>query len=204
MFENVSSFASHFLQDKSSEAWRKNNPAAPKFIGVALLWDRLKSHCPQSFWIVGINRNEVFCLVCVFCLILHNDLLLYFQEFNCINNRNQNTTFKAFKCCLIKYVWLSVHGFTSRCSVLLFSRGRMTILCIKTSTDFESLPPPCSSFHFFILLEQAGKPERCHSDTVPYDWMWDYFDPIKLKMMLLWKLLVLQSLMGCHAGKASY
>lgn len=26
----------------------------------------------------------------------------------------------------------------------------------------------------------------------------------KLKMMLLWKLLVLQSLMGCFAGKASY
>lgn len=103
MLENVSSLASHFLEDKSSQAWGENNAAALQFIGVALLWDRLKSHCPQSFWVVGINRNEVFC-VCVVCPIRHNDFFfLYFQEFNC---RNQNKTFQAVKCCLIKYVCL--------------------------------------------------------------------------------------------------
>lgn len=153
MFENVSSLASHFLEDKSSEAWRKNNAAALQFIGVALLWDRLKSRCPQSFWIVGINRNEVFCVVCFLCPKCRNDFFFssYFQDFSCRNNRNQNQTFKAVKCCLIKYVCLCLH------SAPVFQRENDNSMHETTSTGFETLPPPCSSFHFFIIFEQAGK-----------------------------------------------
>lgn len=64
IFEKISSSVSHFWEDKSCEAWSKNNAETPQYMGVALLWDRHKSHCPWSFQIVGINSSEEF--VCSF------------------------------------------------------------------------------------------------------------------------------------------
>lgn len=144
-----------------------------------------------------------------FCQTLHNDFLLYFQEFNGSKNNNkknaaQNTNLKVFNCRLIKYVGLSMPEVTSQCTALPFSRGRLTILRLEQQAPTLKVCRLHAHLFIFVLFEQAEKPERCDSDTVPCDWMWDYFDPIKVKMMLLWKLLVLQSLMGCLAGKASY
>lgn len=146
-----------------------------------------------------------------FCQTLHNDFLLYFQEFNCTNNNKknlkngaQNTNLKVFNCCLVKYVGLSMPESTSQCTALPFSRGRLTIPCPEQQASMLKVCHLHAHLFIFVLFEQAEKPERCDWDTVPCNWMWDYFDPIKVKMMLPWKLLVLQSLMGCLAGKASY
>lgn len=154
MFENVSSLASHFLEDKSSQAWGENNAAALQFIGVALLWDRLKSRCPQSFWVVGINRNEVFCVVCFLCPIRHNGFFIffYFQEFN---RRNQNKTLKAVKCCLIKYVCL--------CSCLLpgarcsgFPEGERRFRAWNNKHWLWKFPTSTLTFSFFLFHLWTG------------------------------------------------
>lgn len=77
----------------------------------------------------------------------------------------------VFNNCLIKYVGLSMPEATSQCTALPFSRGRLTTLRLEQQAPTLKVCQLHVHLFIFVLFEQAEKPERCDSGTVPCDWM---------------------------------
>lgn len=89
----------------------------------------------------------------------------------------------------------------SHCLVALASFDSWTILISPSvevvSSGCESLM--CPSF-FFFPFDRAVDVEKAKILRTR-DWMWACFDPRPLKMELLWKFILLLSVLVCAAGK---